>query len=33
LSTDQEELGLRLDRQRGVVDILVIDSIQQPSAD
>ncbi len=29
----QEQLGLKLDSQRGPVDVIVIDSVQQPSAD
>jgi uncharacterized protein (TIGR03435 family) len=29
----QEQLGLRLERQRGLVDVVIIDRIQQPSAD
>jgi uncharacterized protein (TIGR03435 family) len=29
----QEQLGLRLERQRGSVDVVIIDSIQRPSAD
>jgi bla regulator protein blaR1 len=29
----QEQLGLKLERQRGPVDVVVIDGIQQPSAD
>jgi uncharacterized protein (TIGR03435 family) len=27
----QEQLGLKLDNQRGPVDVVVIDSIQQPT--
>jgi len=29
----QEQLGLKLDSQKGMVDVLVIDSIEQPTAD
>jgi uncharacterized protein (TIGR03435 family) len=29
----QEQLGLKLDSQRGPVDVVVIDSVQQPAAD
>jgi uncharacterized protein (TIGR03435 family) len=29
----QEQLGLKLDSQRGPVDVIVIDSVEQPSAD
>ena len=29
----QEQLGLRLDSQRGPVEVLVIDSVEQPSPD
>jgi uncharacterized protein (TIGR03435 family) len=29
----QEQLGLKLDAQRGAVDVLVIDAAEKPSAD
>ena len=29
----QEQLGLKLDSQRGAVDVVVIDSVEQPTAD
>ena len=29
----REQLGLRLDAQRGVVDVLVIERVEKPSAD
>lgn len=29
----QEQLGLKLERTRGLVDVLVIDSVERPTAD
>jgi uncharacterized protein (TIGR03435 family) len=29
----QEQLGLKLESRRGPIDVLVIDSVQQPTAD